>query len=88
MYEKCKQCLDLTLSADFDLNGPLVNPGPGDSPSPTPFYSSIKILFLTEERIEKRGRGGLDGRVWGHWSVRRGAFGVPAKREGARSQWR
>ena len=36
-------------------------------------------LFITEERIEKRGREGLDSRVWGRWSVRRGAFGVPAK---------
>ena len=40
--------------------------------------------IIPEERIEKRGREGLDGRVCGHWSVRGGAFGVPAKREVAR----
>ena len=34
--------------------------------------------IIPEERIEKRGREGLDGRVCGHWSVRGGAFGVPA----------
>ena len=34
------------------------------------------IQFITEEGIEKRYREGLDGRVWGHWSVREGAFTV------------
>ena len=41
-----------------------------------------------KKELRQRGWKGLDGRVWGHWNVRRGAFGVPAKREGARSQWR
>ena len=29
---------------------------------------------IPEEGIEKRDREGLDGRVWGHWYVRGGAF--------------
>ncbi len=46
------------------------------------------IYVHTRRRIEKRYREGLDGRVWGHWSVRGGAFCEPAKREGARIlQW-
>ena len=50
--------------------------------------STMYIYFIPEEGIEKRYREGLDGRVWGHWSVRGGAFCEPAKREGARIvQW-
>lgn len=33
--------------------------------------------FIPRERIEKRGREGLDGRVWGHWIVRGDAFCEP-----------
>ena len=36
---------------------------------------------IPEEGIEKRDREGLDGRVWGHWIVRGGAFCKPAKHE-------
>jgi hypothetical protein len=56
-----------------------------------------KIITKKELRTTPRTRGStharrLDGRIWGHWtlevwSVRGGAFCVPAKREGAMIQW-
>jgi hypothetical protein len=48
------------------------------------------LIHTARERIEKRGREGLDGRVWGHCIVCVGVRSVclPAGGARARIQWR